>query len=89
LERLYLCVSLLGCVFIYATFASGWFFLIVLMPISNIRHRVSARDARITGLNPLNLLLVGTLGSCVLHGLFDGSIRRFLPAGCCGCMSCP
>jgi len=33
----------------------------------------------ITGLNPLNLLLVGTLGSCLLHGLSDGSNRRFMP----------
>jgi len=48
------------------------------MPISNsivFPHAMLG----ITGLNPLNLLLVGTLGSCVLHGLFDGSIRRFLP----------
>jgi O-antigen ligase len=33
----------------------------------------------ITGLNPLNLLLVATLGSCLLHGLTDGSVRRFMP----------
>jgi O-antigen ligase len=33
-----------------------------------------------TGLNPLNLLLLGTLGSYLLQGLADGSLRRFLPA---------
>src|SRR5947208_2334692 len=34
----------------------------------------------ITGLNPLNLLLIATLGSYLLQALSDGTIRRFLPA---------
>jgi O-antigen ligase len=78
LNALYLCVSLLGCVFILRDFRIGVVLLIVMMPISSsivFPHAILG----ITGLNPLNLLLVGTLGSCLLHGLFDGSIRRFLP----------
>jgi O-antigen ligase len=48
------------------------------MPIS--RSYVFPHDMLgITGLNPFNLLLAGTLGSCLLHGLFDGGIRRFMP----------
>ena len=52
--------------------------LIVLLPISR-SYMFPHAMLGITGLNPLNLLLAGTLGSCLLHGLFDGSIRRFLP----------
>jgi hypothetical protein len=72
LNALYLCVSLLGCVFILRDFR------IVVMPISSSSVFPHAMLG-ITGFNPLNLLLVGTLGSCLLHGLFDGSIGRFLP----------
>ena len=78
LNALYLCVSLLGCVFILRDFRIGVVLLIVLMPISS-SYMFPRSMLGITGLNPLNLLLVGTLGSCLLHGLSDGSIRRFLP----------
>jgi hypothetical protein len=78
LNALYLCVSLLGCVFILRDFRIGVVLLIMLMPISSSSIFPRAMLG-ITGLNPLNLLLVGTLGSCLLQGLFDGSIRRFLP----------
>jgi O-antigen ligase len=78
LNALYLCVSLLGCVFILRDFRVGVVLLILLLPIS--RSYVFPREMLgITGLNPFNLLLVATLGSCLLHGLFDGSIRRFMP----------
>jgi len=40
----------------------------------------SLLDIGITGLNPVNLLLTGSLVSCVLHGLFDHSLRRFCTA---------
>jgi O-antigen ligase len=33
----------------------------------------------VTGLNPLNLLLAGTVGACLLQGLNDGGPGRFLP----------
>src|SRR5438093_1348475 len=77
-NALYLCVSLLGCVFILRDFRIGVALLIVLMPISS-SYIFPHAMLGITGLNPLNLLLVGTLGSCLLHGLADGSLRRFLP----------
>jgi O-antigen ligase len=78
LNALYLCVSLIGCVFILRDFRIGVVLLIVLLPIS--RSDVFPHEMLgITGLNPFNLLLAGTLGSYLLHGLFDGSIRRFMP----------
>jgi O-antigen ligase/polysaccharide polymerase Wzy-like membrane protein len=78
LNALYLCVSLIGCAFILLDFRLGVVLLILLMPISG-SYVFPHAMLGITGLNPLNLLLVGTLGSCLLHGLSDGSLRRFLP----------
>src|SRR2546425_5098976 len=78
LNALYLCVSLLGCAFILRDFRIGVVLLILLMPISG-SYVFPHSMLGITGLNPLNLLLVATLGSCLLHGLFDGSLRRFMP----------
>ena len=78
LNALYLCVSLIGCAFILRDFRIGVVLLILLMPVSNSSVFPHAMLG-ITGLNPLNLLLVGTLFSCLFHGLFDGSLRRFLP----------
>jgi O-antigen ligase len=76
-NALYLCVSLLGCVFILRDFRVGVVLLILLLPLS--RSYVFPHEMLgIKGLNPFNLLLVGTLGSCLLHGLFDGSLRRFM-----------
>jgi hypothetical protein len=78
LNALYLCVSLIACVFILFDFRIGVVLLILLMPISRgdvFPHAMLG----ITGLNPVNLLLVATLGSCLLQGLFDGGIRRFMP----------
>lgn len=75
---LYLCTALIGCAFVLLDFRIGVVLLVVLMPISAssiFPHSMMG----ITGLNPLNLLLVGTLGACLLHGLFDGTLRRFLP----------
>jgi len=78
MNALYLCVSLLGCAFILRDFRIGVVLLILLMPVSNSSVFPHAMLG-ITGLNPLNLLLVATLGSCLLQGLADGSIRRFMP----------
>lgn len=78
LNALYLCVSLIACAFILFDFRVGVVLLILLMPVS--QGDVFPRAMLgITGLNPANLLLVGTLGSCLLQGLFDGRIRRFMP----------
>src|SRR6266571_4002735 len=78
LSALYLCISLIGCAFILLDFRIGVVLLILLMPISSSRVFPHAMFG-VTGLNPLNLLLVGTFGSCLLHGVSDGSLRRFAP----------
>jgi hypothetical protein len=73
-----LCVALIGCLFILFDFRIGVVLLIVLLPISRSSMFPHAMMG-ITGLNPLNLLLVGTLGSYLLQAMADGSLRRFLP----------
>src|SRR5258708_3305645 len=78
LNALYLCVSLIGFAFILLDFRFGVVLLILLMPISSSYVFPHAMFG-ITGLNPVNLLLVATLGSCLLQGVSDGSIRRFMP----------
>lgn len=77
-NALILCVALIGCAFVLYDFRIGVVLLILLMPISTSPLMPSAMLG-ITGLNPLNLLLLGTLASCLLHGLTDGSLRGFLP----------
>ena len=77
-NALYLCMALIGCLFILHDFRIGVVLLILLMPLAS--STVFPREMfGITGLNPMNLLLIGTLGSCLLQGLVDGSIRRFVP----------
>jgi O-antigen ligase len=78
LNALYLCVSLIGCIFILRDFRIGVVLLILLLPIS--RSTVFPHEMLgITGLNPLNLLLLGTLAACLLRGLSDGGLQRFVP----------
>lgn len=65
-NALIVCISLLACIFIVLDFRIGVALLIVLMPVSAstlFPHAI----AGITGLNPLNLLLMGTLASCLMH----------------------
>jgi len=78
LNALYLAASLIGCVFVLRDFRIGVVLLILLMPISSTTVFPRAMLG-VTGLNPANLLLLGTLGSYLLHGLSDGSLRRFIP----------
>jgi O-antigen ligase len=78
LGALYLCACLIGCVFILRDFRIGVVLLILLLPISNSSVFPHAMLG-VKSLNPVNLLLIGTLGSCLLHGLFNGSQRRFIP----------
>jgi hypothetical protein len=77
-NALYLSVALVGCLFVLFDFRIGVVLLIVLLPVSRSAVFPHAMMG-ITGLNPLNLLLIGTLGSYVLQGLTDGSLRRFVP----------
>ena len=87
-NALILCVSLIGCAFILYDFRIGVVLLIVMMPLSASPLMPHAMLG-ITGLNPLNLLLLGTLGSCLLNGLSDGSLRTSCPARSFGCTSYP
>jgi len=78
LSALYLSIALIGCIFILRDFRIGVVLLIVLLPIS--RSTVFPHEMLgITGLNPMNLLLLGTLAAYLLQGLSDGSLRRFMP----------
>jgi O-antigen ligase len=78
LNALYLAASLVGSVFILLDFRVGVVLLVLLLPISRSAVFPHAMLG-ITGLNPFNLLIAATLGAFVLQGLFDGSLRRFVP----------
>jgi O-antigen ligase len=78
LNALYLCISVIGCVFILRDFRIGVVMLILLMPISHSAIFPHAMMG-VTGLNPLNLLLIGTLGSYLLSELSGGKPGRFIP----------
>jgi len=78
LNALYLCAAVIGCAFILYDFRIGVVLLILLMPVSGsvvFPHEMFG----VTGINPLNLLLLATLGSYLLRGLFDGSLKHFVP----------
>lgn len=77
-SALVLLATLIGCGFVLHDFRVGVVLLIVLMPLAPsilFPHVMLG----VTGLNPLNLLLAGTLGAFLLQGLADGTRRRFLP----------
>lgn len=78
LNGLYLCIALIGCAFILLDFRIGVVLLILLLPISG-SHVFPHAMFGITGLNPFNLLLIGTLCSCLLRGLADGTFGRLIP----------
>jgi O-Antigen ligase len=78
LNALYLCIALIGCAFILLDFRIGVVLLILLLPISG-SHVFPHAMFGITGLNPANLLLVGTLASCLLRWLFDRTRSRVVP----------
>lgn len=71
-------ISLLAWVFILLDFRIGVVFLIVLLPLSSstvFPHSIGG----VTGLNPLNLLLVGTFASCLIHRSLANDRRPMLP----------
>jgi O-antigen ligase len=79
LTSLYLCASLIACGFILVDFRIGVVLLILLMPMSGSSTLFPHEMFGVVGLNPLNLLLLGTLISCMLHALADNSLPRLLP----------
>lgn len=71
-------VSLIACVFVMIDFRFGVASLVILMPLSAstvFPHSM----AGVTGLNPINLLLLGTLASLLAHGLPEGGWARLAP----------
>ena len=73
-----LCIALIACVFIVIEFRVGVILIILLMPISAssvFPHSIGG----ITGLNPLNLLLVGTFGSYLMHRMSERGFTQFAP----------
>lgn len=74
-----LCISLLACGFVLFDFRIGVVALILLMPLSGSSTLFPHEMFGITGLNPLNPLLVATFCSYLLHALAGGGLRRFLP----------
>ncbi|HWZ62594.1 MAG TPA: O-antigen ligase family protein [Steroidobacteraceae bacterium] len=79
LTAFYLCASLLACAFVVADFRVGVVGLILLMPMYGSSTLFPHEMFGIVGLNPLNLLLLGTFCSWLLQALAGGGLRRFLP----------
>jgi O-antigen ligase len=79
LTSLYLCASLIACGVILADFRIGVVLLILLMPLSGSSTLFPHEMFGLVGLNPLNLLLAGTVISCMLQALADNSLQRLLP----------
>lgn len=78
INALYLSLCIVGCIFILRDFRVGVILLIVLMPISRSYIFPHAMFG-ITGLNPLNLLLIGTLGAWMLAAVAERREERFMP----------
>jgi hypothetical protein len=77
-NALFVGLAVVACALILVDFRIGAILLIVLMPISQSEifpHAI----AGVTGLNPLNILLMATLGAYLLHALSDRSMARFMP----------
>jgi O-antigen ligase len=75
-NALYICISLIAVAFIMIDFRVGVLLLIIVMPIS-ASYLFPHSIAGITGLNPLNLLLVGTLCAWILQ--WKGGLSQLLP----------
>lgn len=77
-NAVYMIVGLVFSVFILIDFRIGVVFLILLIPFSSSKlfpHQLLG----ITGLNPLNILLMATLFSYGLLRFFSGTRQRFIP----------
>jgi hypothetical protein len=80
LAAFFLCASAIGFTAICFDFRIGVVLLIMVMPIS-ASHVFPHAMFGITGLNPLNVLLMGTLGSWFLHSLARRrNVTHFIPA---------
>lgn len=77
-DALFVGLAVIACVLILIDFRIGVVLLVVLMPLSYSQIFPRAIGG-VTGLNPVNLLLMGTLGSYLLHATSDRSVSRFVP----------
>ena len=73
-----ICLAAVVCIFTVRDFRVGVLVMILIMPIS-ASYIFPRAMFGVTGLNPLNVLLVGTFISYLLLAMPDGSIRRFVP----------
>lgn len=79
LAALIVCLALVACGFCLYDFRAGVAMMVVIMPISQSYLFPHAMFG-ITGLNPLNLLIVTTLGMYVLRTAGEkGALLRFVP----------
>lgn len=75
----YLSAAVIGCLLVLYDFRIGVVGLIVLFPIS--ASQISPHEIfGLTGLNPLNLLLAGTLASCLMSMSTDRRLLHVVPA---------
>jgi O-antigen ligase len=73
-----LCVAVVVSVFTVRDFRVGVLVMILIMPVS-ASYLFPRAMFGVTGLNPMNLLMVGTFAAYILAAMPDGSIRRFIP----------
>jgi O-antigen ligase len=77
-NALLLCAALIACAFIVRDFRVGVVLLVALMPVADSTLFPHAMLG-ITGLNPVNLLLAGTLAACLLQATRRRDERPFVP----------
>jgi O-antigen ligase len=73
-----ICVAVFACVFVMRDFRVGALLLIAFMPISQSYVFPRAMFG-ITGLNPVNLLMLTTMMSLFMRSLGDGTWKHFMP----------
>ena len=73
-----ICMAAIVCVFTVRDFRVGVMMMILIMPIS-ASYIFPRSMFGVMGLNPLNVLLVGTFASYLMMAAPDGSLRRFMP----------
>jgi len=73
-----ICAAAIVCVFTVRDFRVGVMMMILIMPIS-ASYIFPRAMFGVTGLNPLNTLMIGTFASFLMVSMPDGTIRRFMP----------
>jgi len=73
-----ICIAAIVFVFTIRDFRVGVLVMILIMPISS-SYMFPRAMFGVTGLNPLNVLLVGTFLSYILVAMPEGSIKRLMP----------